>query len=44
MFYSLLESARLCGLDPRAYLRQAADAALDGRTIPLPHELVVAAG
>jgi transposase len=42
-FYSLLESAKLCGVNPKQYLRQAVEAALDGCTIPLPHELLIAA-
>lgn len=44
LFYSLLESAKLVGLDPAAYLRGAVEAAFAGREIPLPHELVSAAG
>ena len=39
IFYSLAESSRRNDLEPRAYLRIAVDAALNGRTIPLPHEL-----
>ena len=39
LFYSLVESAKLCGLDPDHYLKAAAQAALDGAIIPLPHEL-----
>ncbi len=39
LFYSLLESAKLCGVEPVGYLRQATGEALAGRTIPLPHEL-----
>lgn len=39
LFYSLLESAKLVGLDPAAYLRTAVEAAFAGREIPLPHEL-----
>jgi len=41
LFYSLLESAKLAGLEPKAYLRDAAHAALRGERIPLPHELSV---
>lgn len=37
--YSLLESAKLVGLNPEEYLRLATDAALDRITIPLPHEI-----
>jgi hypothetical protein len=42
LFYSLLESAKLVGLDPAAYLRAAVDASFAGREIPLPHEIVAA--
>jgi transposase len=38
LFYSLAESARRCGLDPKAYLTRALDDALAKRTIRLPHE------
>jgi transposase len=38
LFYSLVESAKLNGVDPKQYLKQALRAALDER-IPLPHEL-----
>lgn len=38
LFYSLIESAKLCGIDPVKYLRAAAEAAIrDGRAL-LPHE------
>jgi len=39
LFYSFIESAKLCGIDPKAYLRAAATAALRGERIPLPHEI-----
>lgn len=39
LFYSLIESAKLCGIDPKLYLRTAAMAALRGEQIPLPHEI-----
>jgi transposase len=39
VFYSLLESAELAGVNPHSYLRQAVEAALDGHQVPLPHEL-----
>jgi transposase len=39
LFYSLLESAKLVGLEPKAYLRIALRAALAGEVIPLPHEV-----
>jgi len=38
--YTILETAKLCGVDAHAYLQVAVDAALDGQTIPLPHECV----
>jgi transposase len=39
LFYSLLESAKLAGVEPDTYLRTAARAAIRGQTISLPHEL-----
>ncbi len=42
LFYSLVESAKLCGLDPKAYLRRAVIAALSSERIPLPHEVAPA--
>lgn len=44
LFYSLVESALLNGIDPREYLRVAALAAIAGQTLPLPHELAANAG
>jgi len=41
LFYSLIESTKLVGLDPDHYLKVAANAAIDGAKIPLPHELAV---
>ena len=41
LFYSYVESAKLCGLDPKAYLRTAVMAALRGERIALPHEVAV---
>lgn len=41
-FYSLVESAKLCGLEPRFYLRVATRAGLRGEQIPLPHEVAAA--
>ncbi len=38
-FYTLIESAKLVGIEPRAYLKQATMAAIDGQTIPLPHQI-----
>jgi transposase len=43
LFYSLIESAKLAGVEPKAYLRLAAQAALRGEKPPLPHELSAAA-
>jgi transposase len=41
LFYSLIESAKLCGVDPRAYLLTAARAAAVDRTAAtLPHALL----
>lgn len=40
-FYTLLETAKLCGVDPARYLREAALADARGAVL-LPHELVVA--
>lgn len=39
LFYSLVESAKLAGVEPRAYLRTATLAAIAGERIPLPHEI-----
>lgn len=43
IMYSLIESAKLVGVDPKAYLRAAARAGLTGQAVPLPHELLAAA-
>lgn len=45
-FYSLVESAKLNGLEPRLYLRIAVRAGLRHETVPLPHEVkaMLAAG
>ena len=40
ILYSLLESAKLAGVEPKHYLTTATLAALEGKTIPLPHELL----
>lgn len=37
--YSLVESAKLVGLEPKAYLCRALEAAVAGGEIPLPHEV-----
>ena len=39
LFYSLLESAKLAGIEPKAYLRAATLAAIARDEIPLPHEV-----
>lgn len=38
LFYSLFESAKLAGTEPKQYLRIALRAAMSGGEIPLPHE------
>jgi transposase len=43
LFYSFIESAKLCGLDPKSYLRTAVLAALRGERILLPHEVAARA-
>jgi transposase len=43
VFYSLLETAKLCGVDPPRYLREAALADACGEVL-LPHELAHVAG
>ena len=43
LFYSLLETAKLCGVDPKRYLREAALAALREEAIPLPNQLAPSA-
>ena len=37
--YSMLESCKLVGVEPRAYLEIAVHASMDGREVPLPHEV-----
>lgn len=44
LFYSLFESAKLVGVDPVAYLREATRCALGNITIPLPHEFLADGG
>ena len=39
ILYSLIESAKLAGVEPRQYLLKATREALEGRDLPLPHEL-----
>ena len=43
LFYSLIESAKLAGVEPKAYLRLAVQAALRGEKAPLPHQIAAAA-
>ena len=38
IFYSIAETARLCGVDPEAYLRYATSEALAGADPKLPHQ------
>ena len=38
--YTILESCKLAGVNPAAYLREALLAAIRGKPIPLPHEWV----
>jgi len=38
LFYSLLGSAKLAGMEPKAYLRAMAFAAIRGEELLLPHE------
>lgn len=40
VLYSLLETAKLVGVDPRVYLRAVVLASVRGEPAPLPHELV----
>ncbi len=39
IFYSLGQSAKLCGVEPKAYLRLAAVRAVRGWSVVLPHEV-----
>ncbi len=39
ILYSLVESSKLNGVDPKRYLKRAVAAALEKQPIPLPHEL-----
>lgn len=43
IMYSLVESAKLNGVDPKRYMKLALKAALDGKRIPLPHEIAATA-
>jgi transposase len=39
VFYTLVESSKLAGVEPAAYLQRAAEIALAGGEPPLPHEV-----
>ncbi len=39
LFYTLSESAKPCGIEPKSYLRRAVRAALRGNPVPLSHEV-----
>lgn len=39
LLYSLVESAKLAGIEPDVYLRTATRSAIRGEAIPLPHEV-----
>jgi hypothetical protein len=39
IFYSLIESAKPVGIEPKAYIRTATLPALTGQSVPLPHEV-----
>jgi len=43
LFYTIIESAKLASVEPKAYLRLATYAALRGERVPLPHEVAAAA-
>lgn len=42
VLYSLLETAKLVGVEPREYLERCVQAHQDGTRIPLPHEIAIA--
>jgi transposase len=42
LFYSLIESAKLAGVEPDRFLRTAARLSIRGEVVPLPHELAAA--
>lgn len=39
IFYSLMQSAKLCGIEPKTYLKLAALRQLRGRSVVLPHQV-----
>lgn len=44
LFYSLIESAKLCRVQPKAYLRAAAEAAIGSEPPLLAHEFKAGRG
>jgi transposase len=40
LFYTLVETAKMAGVDPRTYLLIACRAGLQGLPVPLPHDLI----
>jgi transposase len=43
LYYTIFETAKLAGIDPKAYLRRVVHAALRGERVRLPHEIAAAA-
>ena len=43
ILYSMIERAKLVGINPEEYFKTAIDAHLDGKEIPLPHEVAAKA-
>jgi transposase len=43
LYYTIFETAKLAGIDPKAYLRRAVHAVLMGETVRLPHQIAAAA-
>lgn len=43
LYYTIFETAKLVGIDPKAYLRHAVHAVFRGERVRLPHELAAAA-
>ena len=39
IFYTLFETAKLCGVEPVGYVREAMNRALSDRAVLLPHEI-----
>ncbi len=40
LYYTVLHSAKLAGVEPKEYLRQAVRAALQGQPVPLPNDII----